>query len=419
MCTDHSTAFDITSQSGGLPAMTLRGLTLAVACASASALPLSATAGAKLKIDDESSIDLGFRVQAMYLNNDKDYRSNKDEFRLRRARFRLKGDITKWVTAFLQTEAGLDEGGTGEDMRLIDAWAMVKPHELLNITAGLHMPATTRENLTSSGALLAIDRPGINNKLMGWGNSGRAAFNTGSLGGTGGGLGGDGNVRDRGVSLFGKSSFDAGTHFKYYLGVFEGSTYRQSDSERLAGRVQVNFFDPEPGYFQAATYLGKKMTVAIGLGFDKQNSVASDSVTGEAVDYRLWSLDGFAELPVARGSLTAEGAFTTLKLDGPGNVMAASPSGSTLGVAARQVAGKGYYVQLGYYQNKWQPWVAFESWNADSVGSEGDWDAWKGGVSYYIKGHNAAIKVGYESVDNKTSGQVGADTFAIGLYTTY
>ncbi len=160
-------------------------------------LPLTATAGAKLKIDENSSIDLGFRVQAMYINNDKDINRNEDEFRLRRARFRLKGDITKWVTAFLQTEAAQDAGGGGEDNRVIDAWVMLKPYELLNITGGLHMPAVTREGLTSSGGLLAMDRPGINNYILTWGNSGRRTFNTAGLAGTSSGLSGDGNVRDR------------------------------------------------------------------------------------------------------------------------------------------------------------------------------------------------------------------------------
>lgn len=370
---------------------------VSVTIVGAALLPLSATAGAKLKIDDDSSIDLGFRVQAMYLNNDKDYRSNTDEFRLRRARLRLKGDITKWVTAFIQTEAASDAGGTGEDMRIIDAWAMVKPYELLNITGGQHMAATTRQNLTSSGGLLAMDRPGITNYNLTWGNSGRAAFNTGTLGGTRSGLSGDSNVRDRGFSLFGKTSFNDTTHFKYYVGVFEGSNTRQDDPERFAGRVQLNFFDPEPGYFQVATYLGKKKTVGIGLGFDQQNSVAVDSVTGEDVDYNLWAIDGFTEWPVGPGSLTLEGAYNNLDFSGPGNALADSPGGSILGAPARQVEGDGYYLQAGYYINKWQPWFLYESWDSDGAGSDGDWDAWRIGLSYYIKGHNAAVKLGYES----------------------
>lgn len=392
----------------------------------AAILPLSATAGAKLKIDDNSDLDLGFRVQAMYLNNDAESDENTNEFRLRRARFRLKANITKWVTSFLQTEAANDGGSTGEDQRIIDAWAMLKPYELLNITGGLHMAATTRQNLTSSGGLLTMDRPGINNYILTWGQQGRAAFNTGTLAGTKSGLVGTANVRDLGASLFGKTSFNDTTHFKYYLGVFEGSTTRQGDPQRYAGRVQLNFFDPEPGYFQLASYLGEKKTIGLGAGFDQQKAVAVDSVTDQKVDYRLWSVDGFAEWPVGRGSLTAEAAYNNMALSGPGNPLASAPGGSILGDPAGQVEGDGFYVQSGYYinsrhpwLNKWQPWFGYEQWNANGTGDDGDWSAWRGGLSYFIKGHNAAIKFGYESVSNKTSGEPGANTFAAGIYTTF
>ncbi len=367
-----------------------RSVALAIACSVA--MPITAQAGAKLEIDDDSKIDLGFRVQTLYLNNDKDFRSNEDEFRLRRARLRLKGDITQWVTAFLQTEFSDDDGGAGGDVRLIDGWAQVKPHPLARFTAGLHMSPVGRQHLTSSGGLLAADRPGITNYNLTWTNSGRAAFNTGGLPGTGSGLRGDNTVRDLGVSLFGSTSLSDMTHLKYYAGVYEGSDFRQDDPERVSLRAQLNFFDPEPGYFQVATYLGKKKTVGIGIGYDQQDDVAVDSVTGEKVDYELFTVDAFTEYPISPGSLTAEAAYTDMELDGPGNTLSATVGGAALGSSARQVSGDGYYIQAGYYYNKWQPWFLYETWDSDA-GSAGSWDAWRIGLTYFIIDHHRPMLV--------------------------
>ena len=87
-------------------------------------LPLSSWAGVKMKISEDTEIDLGFRVQTQFLATDNDGGDTGDDvedFRVRRARIRLGGKVTKWTNFFLQTEAA-SESGTGLDMRLIDAF---------------------------------------------------------------------------------------------------------------------------------------------------------------------------------------------------------------------------------------------------------------------------------------------------------
>lgn len=384
----------------------------------------SAYAGAKIMISDDSNFDLGFRLQALYLNNDSDLTTNSNEFKLRRARFRLKGNVTKYATGFLQTEFADDDlNSAGGDMRLIDGWVMVKLDELLNVIGGQQMAAVTRQGMTSSGALLAIDRPGINNYVLSWGGRGRAAFNTTTLGGTQNGLGGDVMVRDLGVSFFGSSSLNEFTHFKYYLGISEGQDVatRSTDSERYSGRVQVNLFEAESGLFHSSTYLGKKKTVSLGAGYDTQSDVAVDSVTMEKIDYSFFTVDAFAEYPVGPGSLTAEMAYNDLDLDDAKNPLGAEKTGLPFAgaVAATQSQGNGFYGQLGYYINKWQPWVMYEQWSSDGVGDAGDWQSYRAGLSYFLKGQNANIKAGYEKIMNDTPGQQDIDTFVVGFYLTY
>lgn len=382
----------------------------------------NALAGAKIEISDDSSFDLGFRIQALYLNNDDDRTTNENEFKVRRARFRLKGDVTKYFTGFLQTEFSDDDVNSGGDVRLIDAWVMAKPFEVLNVIGGMQMAAVARQGMTGSGALMTIDRPGVNNYMLTWGGNGRVAFNNGTLAGTKNGLSGDVQVRDLGFSLFGHTSFTETMHFKYYLGVFEGQdpATRISDDERYTGRVQFNLFDAESGLFNSSTYLGTKKTIGFGAGYDTQSDVAVDSMTGRMIDYSFFTFDIFAELPnIGPGTLTAEAAYNDLDLDDAGVLLGERTGGVLSGIPAIQSQGSGFYVQTGYYINKWQPWVMYEMWDGDGAGDAGDWDALRVGVSYFIKGHNANIKAGYEIVNNDTPGQPDIDTFVIGLYMTY
>lgn len=86
-------------------------------------LPLSSWAGMKMKISEDTNIDLGFRAQTLFRATDNeggDTGDSSEDFTVRRARLRLGGNVTKWVGFFLQTDA-VGEGGTGRDMRMIDA----------------------------------------------------------------------------------------------------------------------------------------------------------------------------------------------------------------------------------------------------------------------------------------------------------
>ena len=382
----------------------------------------SASVQAGVKITDEKSgtvVDLGGRLQYLTLFNDGSF-DNDVEYKVRRARIRLGITPHPWWSMFLQTEFSDDDVNSGGDVRMIDAFITFKPRDWFQLIGGERMAPASRQNLTSSGALMTVDRPGSNNYTLTWGLRGQTQFNNSAISGTRGGSVGDVSVRDLGATLFGSTSTSEKLHFKYYAGVSDGSTARTSDEERFTLRAQVNYGDAEPGYFGLSTYLGKKQTLGFGAAYDTQSDFAADSVTGQSVDYKYWTVDAFAEQPIGPGTVTFEAAYSDLDLDDTQN-----PLGSAIGaplsgaVNADQTQGSGYYAQTGYYINKWQPWLMYEDWDSDGNNDAGDWSAYRVGLSYFFAGHNANVKVGYENTDNKTTGQNDIQTFVLGAYITF
>ncbi len=383
------------------------------------ALPMTSQGGVKLKISDDTKIDLGFRVQTLFRATDNeggDTGDNAQDFIVRRGRLRLGGDVTKWVSFFLQTDASGDSG-SGFDMRLIDAYVALNLHPLANIYMGENMAPAGRQITTSSGGLMAMDRTNITNYNLTWGLNGRIQFNTDNYPNGNLPLSGEVNVRDLGATLFGSHSFTDTVHIKYYAGIYDGIQDAGGDKERYTGRVQMNFLDPEPGYYNLSTYLGEKKTIGVGVAYDTQNDIAEDAVKGK-IDYRWWSADAFADLPLGPGSVTAEVGYHDLDLDDATQLMV---NGTVRN--AKMTQGDGWYAEAGYFIKNWniQPWAAYAVWNADDDG--GSFYDWQIGLTYFFKGHNANIKAGYEYLKSKenmgASNEDKINTFLLGFYVTF
>jgi len=391
--------------------------------------PSASWAGVELQIDQDSNLELGFRLQTQFLsstNSQADAESEHEEkFLLRRARIRLGGNVTKWVNFFMQIGSDSGEDGSVGDAKVIDGFINLHLLEQAQVILGEHMAPAGRQQLTSSAAMLAIDRPGITDYNLTWGLNGGAVFNTAIFDDGNLDLSGDGNVnRDIGVTLFGSTSFTETFHAKYYVGGYTGIQFMNNaeDKERVTGRVQLNFFEPEPGYYNLSTYLGAKKTVAIGASIDHQQRIARDTITDDNVNYIWYSFDAFADIPVGPGNTTLEAGYSNLDLE-DSTSLRDSASGPPKN--AKETEGKGFYVQSGYYLENLnlQPWALYECWYSDASDDAGSWSAWRVGLSYFIKGHNANIKVGLErfSAAEKIGGSAdkNIDTFLIGFYVSY
>ena len=72
---------------------------------------------------------------------------------------------------------------------------------------------------------------------------------------------------------------------------------------------------------------------------------------------------------------------------------------------------------------KWQPWFLYDSWSADAASGKGSFDLFRVGVSYFMKGHNANLKIGFESFNADanigSSNEDSIQSLVIGFYTTY
>jgi hypothetical protein len=400
---------------------------LALGIAAACLLPRAVRAGATIKIDDDIKLDLGLRLQTwfFYSETDRDgtgHYSGQKDFLIRRARVRLRGDVTKYVSAFLQTDVE-EQAGTSFDMRVIDAYVLFKGDKLLNLYVGENMVAAIRQEVSSSATHMALDRPGLAYKSLSWGARAKYLFTNNTLSDSNSQLltGTRASVRDLGATLFGSGSLTPMVHFKYYAGLYDGVQLAARDNFRFTVRGQVNFFDAEPNYYNDSTYLGTKRTIGIGASYDGQNAVAFDQATRKQVDYRLYSLDAFAEQPIGPGSVTAEFGWVNLDLGGGGTMIRAN--NTTLGNASR-TQGHGWFAQAGFYVTalKLQPWVNFERWISDGAGNRGWYKAYRAGLNYYLKGENANVKAGIEVFQPDSGFSAFQDkitSFVLALNTNY
>jgi hypothetical protein len=285
--------------------------------------------------------------------------------------------------------------------------------------------------------MMAIDRPNITNYNLTWGLNGKVGFNTGPNFAQGDlKIGNDVAVRDLGITFFNSTSFSDTLHGKFYAGLYDGID-NTKDNLRFTARAQMNFFDPEPGYFNLSTYLGKKKTVGIGVSYDYQKDFAQDTSKGW-VDYNWVEVDGFVDYPLGPGALTAEVAYQNLDLDNAKALITGSTTTATadLGTGAvtttttpttqnaKQTSGDGLYGQIGYYLEdyKVQPWFGFDYWKTDDSSDIGSFSSYRVGASYFFKGHNANIKAGYEYFKAKESVPGEEDkihTFVTGFYVTF
>jgi hypothetical protein len=392
----------------------------------------SAFAGAKIEINEDAYIDIGLRLQAQYYSTEKDLDGDGnydsfDDFKLRRSRLRVKGVFNEFLDVFMQTEIAEDTSGSA-DMRIIDAFAHFTADPWLQLYMGENMVPVMRQNLTSSAALMAIDRPGLVYKNLSWGLKSKYAFTNETYSDSSGALSSTNSVRDMGLTVFGSDEIADQVFLKYYLGASDGVQEAGKSNNRYAGRVQLNLLEDEKAYYNKSTYLGKKKTIGIGAAFDSQSDIAIDKTTGKNIDYSMYTVDFFAEMDlIAESVISFETAYVNLDLGDADTLQSKSASDGSLtdisGSNGKQAQGDGFYVQSGILIGKWQPWIEYEAWDSDASSGKGGYDLYRFGVSYFFEGQSTNLKAGYEmfEADQKigTSNEDSVGTFLLGLYINY
>ena len=83
----------------------------------------------------------------------------------------------------------------------------ITKHLVQTLFVGQHLVPSGRQNITSSGTLLALDRPGLIYKALTWGGRALSTFDTATYGDADSGIRGPAQVRDTGITLFGVNDF--------------------------------------------------------------------------------------------------------------------------------------------------------------------------------------------------------------------
>src|SRR6478735_1866772 len=188
-------------------------------------------------------------------------------------------------------------------------------------------------------------------------------------------------------------------HLEYRLGIFQGKRNDGTADQvagqnmfRLAGRVQVNILDAETGFFYAGSYLGKKRILSVGAAYDFQD------------DYKHWAVDGFLDMPLGPGGLTAQvnvggwkgGDFTTPPL-----------TDSVTAIMA----------EAGYRFDAIpiSPIVKFEQLSGTIATADVTQTRIGGGLAYWPFGHTINVKGFFTHASTKVEGTdaVGQDQFQL------
>lgn len=343
-------------------------------------------AGIKMQIDEQTNLEVGIWAQTWFQYVE-DYSGNSSvkDFSIRRAYLYLKGDATEHLSFFTHLASdkvgkhGLEDPdlGLGSGVAWRDLWITLNLDKALMIQMGrMYVPLTRNYGTTSTKSMLTMDLPFLQ------GGSQGGIFYANKVG------------RDDGLTIWG-NPLDGLLQYRFMIseGV-EDEDDNPKDELRYVGRVSASLLEPEKGWFNKGTYLGKKKVLSIGFGAESQDNLTIGS-RSPGKDNLDWTTDVFFDHPVGGGAVTAEAAY--IHMD---NCTQSQPSKFTALRAGDDA--ENWYVNAGYLlpgsigPGRLQPYFRYETLDVDK---KDETDFWSGGLNYYLKGHKAKITADYMYVD--------------------
>ena len=350
------------------------GVVVTAAALHLAAAARPAAAQAVITVNDDVNIRFGALAQ-FWADDITDPASSSDTRNLfvRRLRLITGGQVAKGISFFIETDApnlgrSLVTKNITPSVIVQDAFASFGAAEALTIDAGLMFVPFSRNSVQSAATLLPVDYGAYT-----FTQSGPTQSSTG---------------RDTGFQARG---YVAGKHLEYRIGAFQGVRDAGSHNGfRYAGRVQLEIFDPEVGFFYTGTYLGKKKVIALGAAFDRQDT------------YRAYDGDAFVDLPLRVGAITVQVDYN--HFDGR-TFLAALPEQN------------GAMVEAGLFVARARV-TPFVQWtNRDLTGTTvSDEHRTSVGAAYWWAGHNASIKAAYTQISPVTTARLREFTLQLQLF---
>lgn len=209
-------------------------------------------------------ITVGAGLQTSFVHTDADAADSNDAFALNSVRLYVNGPVTSTIKFMFNTEYN----GADNTVQILDAVARLEFSDKFNIWFGRFLPPSDRANLYGPyyAHHWAVYSDGV--------QDGYPFIFQG---------------RDNGAAYWGQFGM-----VKVSAGAFDGASATGDDTLIGAGRIQVDFWDPEPGYYLNGTFYGDKNILAIG---------AAGQVQGE--DRSAYNVDFLLERKAGAG-----GAFS-------------------------------------------------------------------------------------------------------------
>lgn len=256
-----------------LGTLAARGLALALPLAAA--MPVATAWADDIKLPP---ISLGAGLRSSFTHTSTDGSDNKpNDFNLDSLRLYIGASVLPNVKVMINTEYSQSDS----KMQVIDAVGRFEFSDKFNVWAGRFLPPSDRANLYGPyyASNFKIYEDGV--------QDGYPFKQTG---------------RDDGVAYWGTFGIA-----KVSAGVFDVPSTIGRGEVLVAGRVQLDFWDPEPGYYLNGTYYGEKNLLALGLA-------------GQTVaDKHAYSLDFLLEKNLGVGVVTVESEYARYdKLGGYG-----------------------------------------------------------------------------------------------------
>ncbi len=329
---------------------------------------------AKFTFNDDQYLELHYLLQVQAYSIYKDGGAESDywskDTMIKRSRIILKGQAAQGVEFFMETDAPKQEdNNNGKFLYTQDAYIDFTISKELKVAFGHILFPFMHHNRQSAVTLLCADY-------------------TAAVVPVGGNVWRDTGVEFRGLLANGLVDYRIGL-WDGKDRVKEGSVLlNKNDMPRYTGRVQVNLKDAEEGFFYSGNYLGKKSIISFGMGLDFQQDVYKDGT--KAKDYTAWTVDAYFDHPVgANNVLTLQGAYIDVKNSAFSSV---TISGTTVYPDKMKI----YFMEGGFLINgTWQPVARYYYKKIELAGVDGKISEIAAGVNYFIKGHNANIKVEY------------------------
>jgi len=268
-------------------------------------------------------ITVGAGVQASFVHTDPRGSDSTDTFPLNSVRLYLSGPVTSKIKLMFNTEYE----GVQNDVIVLDAAAQFELSKKFNVWVGRFLPPSDRANLYgpyyAHHWLTFTDGVQDGYPMVAAGRANGAMF----------------------WGQFGKVKVSAGG--------FDGVSATGDTTVIGAGRVQVDFWDPEDGYYLNGTYYGDKNLLALGAagqvqGSDKQafsfdfllerKVPTGGAVTVEAEWARYDHLGGYSSSHGLNDGGYVLGAYLFPKLAGPGRFEILGKSGKARFREGRMVA---------------------------------------------------------------------------------